>query len=189
VEFIKNYKYKNLTFVFLSILLTIFLSKYDFFNKFLFETRYIPLAGSFIAGILYVSTSTASLGILILADLSGKLSSVEIAILAGLGGALADFAIFRFFKNNLISEITPIYNKLGGQRLTKFLRHKFLKWSLPIIGAIIIASPLPDEIGISLMGLTNIKNYQFVLMCIALDIIGIFLLVSVFSLINPAPSR
>jgi hypothetical protein len=182
VKFFKNYKYKNLTFIFISILLTIVLSKYDFFNKFLFETRYIPFIGSFIAGILYVSASTAALGILMLADLSKKLSPIEIALIAGLGGAVADFGIFRFFKNNLLSEITPIYDRLGGQKLTRLMRHKLLKWSLPIIGAIIIASPFPDELGIGLMGLTNIKSYQFVLLCLALDIMGVFLLASIFSL-------
>jgi hypothetical protein len=184
VKLLRNYKYKNLTLVFISILLTIFLSKHDFFNKFLFETRFIPFAGPFIAGILYVSVSTAALGILILADLSEKLSPIEIAIIAGLGGAVADFIIFRFFKNNLLKEITPIYYNFGGKHLNKLMYHKFFRWSLPIIGAIIIASPFPDEIGIGLMGLTHIKKYQFVLLCLALDITGVFLLVSAFSLIK-----
>lgn len=184
MNWFKNYKYKNLTFVFISILLAIFLSRYNFLNQFLFKTRYIPFAGSFIAGVLYVSTSTAALGILMLADLSKKISPIEIALLAGLGGAIADFAIFRFFKNNLLSEITPIYNKLGGRRLTRLMHHRLLRWSLPIIGAIIIASPFPDEIGINLMGLTHIKNSQFILLCLVLDITGVFLLVSAFSLIK-----
>ena len=184
MKFLRNYKYKYLALFFINILLAIFLSRLDFLNKFLFETRYIPFAGSFIAGILYVSSSTAALGILIITDLSKRLSPIEIALLAGLGGAVADFAIFRFFKDDLLSEIIPIYNKLGGQRLTKLMRHRFFRWSLPIIGAIIIASPLPDEIGISLMGLTHIKNYQFVLLCLVLDITGIFLFVSALSLIK-----
>jgi hypothetical protein len=142
------------------------------------------MIGPFIAGILYVSASTAALGILMLSDLSQKLSAIEIAIIAGLGGVLADFLLFRYFRNNLLSEITPIYNKLGGHRLTKLMQHRLLRWSLPIIGAIILASPFPDELGISLMGITKIKSYQFVLLCLVLDITGVFLLVSAFSLIR-----
>ncbi|KKQ29084.1 MAG: hypothetical protein US48_C0034G0003 [Candidatus Levybacteria bacterium GW2011_GWA2_37_36] len=184
MKWLKDYKYKNLTFIALSILLVIFLSKYNFLNQLLFKTSYIPPIGSFIAGALYVSAFTASLGILMLADLSQNLSTIEIAILAGLGGAVADFAIIRFFKNNLLSEITPIYDKLGGQRLTKLMHHKYLRWSLPIVGAIIVMSPFPDELGLFLMGLTRIKNYQLTLLCLALDIIGVFLLVSAFSLIK-----
>jgi len=188
VEWFRNYKYKGLTLIVISILLTIFLSKYNFLNEALFNLRHIPFFGSFIAGILYVSASTTALGILILLDLSKTLSPIEIAIIAGLGGAIADFVLFRFFKDNLLSEITPIYNKLGGRHLTRLIQHRYFKWSLPIIGAIIIASPFPDELGISLMGLSKIKNYQFVILSLILDITGVFLLVSTFSLINPAPS-
>lgn len=182
MKWFKNYKYKGLTLIFISILLTIFLSKYNFLNDGLFNLKHTPLLGSFIAGILYVSASTAALGILMLSDLAKTLSPIEIAIIAGLGGAVADFVLFRFFKGDLVSEITPIYNRLGGKHLTKLMYHKYFRWSLPIVGAVIIASPFPDEIGISLMGLSKIKSYQFVLLSLALDIGGVFLLVSAFSL-------
>jgi len=180
VNWLRNYKYKNLTLVFISILLAIFLSRFNFFNQALFNLRHIPFLGSFLAGILYVSTSTAALGILIIYDLSKTLSPIELAIVVGLGASFADFAIFRFFKNGLLEEITPIYNRLGGKHISELMKHRYFRWSLPIIGAIIIASPFPDEIGISLMGLTKIKNYQFILLCLALDISGVFLLISFF---------
>ncbi len=182
MKWFRNYKYKGLTLVFISIILTIFLSKYNFLNQALFNLRHIPFFGSFIAGILYVSASTVALSILIFSDLSKTLSPIEIAIIAGIGGTVADFVLFRFFKGDILSEITPIYNKLGGKHLTKLMRHRSLRWSLPIIGAIIIASPFPDEIGVTLMGLSKIKTYQFVLLSLFLDISGIFLLVYAFSL-------
>jgi len=184
VEWFKNYKYKGLTLIFLSILFAIFLSKYTSFNKLLFETRYIPFIGSFIAGILYTSSSTAALGILIFSDLSKRISPLEIALLGGLGSAVADFFLFRFFKDDLIFEIMPIYNKLGGRHLTKLMYHKFFRWSLPIVGAIIIASPLPDEIGIGLMGISKIKNKQFAILSLMLNTGVIFILASVLSLIK-----
>lgn len=182
MKWFKNYKYKGLTLIAISILFTVLLSKNEFLNQTIFNISQIPLIGSFIAGILYVSASTAPFGVFILLGLSKHLPSIEIAIIAGLGGAFADFVIFRFFRNNLIGEISPIYNKFGGQHLTRLMHYKFLRWTLPIIGAIIIASPFPDEIGIFLMGISRIKNYQFILLSIILDIIGIFLLVSAFSL-------
>jgi hypothetical protein len=184
MKILKNYRYKNLTLAFLSILLSIILSRYNFLNDIIYNSSAVPFVGSFIAGALYVSASTAALGILLLADLSKTLAPIEIAIIAGIGGMVADFVIFRFVKSGLIPEIIPIYNKLGGQRLTNLMHHKLVKWCMPIIGAIIIASPLPDELGICLMGLTNIKNYQFILLCLILDIAGVFLLVSAFTLIN-----
>jgi len=184
VKWFINYKYKGLTLVFISILLTIILSGNDFLNQTILDVSTIPIIGSFIAGILYVSASTAPFGVFLLLGLSKTLSAVEVAIIAGLGGAVADFVLFRFFKGDLIGEITPIYNKLGGRHLTRLMYHKYFRWSLPIIGAIIIASPFPDELGISLMGLTKIKNYQFIVLSFILDAVGVFLLVSAFSLIK-----
>ncbi len=179
-----NYKYKGLALIFVSILLTIFLSKNNFLNQIILNASSIPMLGSFIAGILYVSASTAAFGVFILLGLSKNLSAIEIALFAGLGGAVADFVIFRFIRGDLIGEITPIYNKLGGYYFTRLMHRRLLRWSLPIIGAFIIASPFPDEIGIALMGLSKIKNYQFVLLSFVLDTVGVFLLVSAFSLIK-----
>lgn len=184
MRFLKNYKYKGLTFIFIGILFAIFLSKYVPLEEFLFKTRYIPFFGSFFAGAIYISSSTAAIGILIFSDLSKRISPIEIGLLGGLGAAVADFFLFRFFKDDLVYEITPIYNKLGGRHLTKLMHHKSFRWSLPIIGAIIIASPFPDEIGISLMGISKIKNYQFVILSFILNACGIFILASVLSLIK-----
>lgn len=182
MKWFTDYKYKGLTLVFISILLTILLSKYNILNDGLFNLRHIPFIGSFLAGILYVSASTAALGILMLSDLSETLHPIEISIIAGLGSAISDFVIFRFFRGNLLGEITPIYNRLGGKHLTRLMYHKSFRWSLPIIGAFIIASPFPDELGITLMGISKIKTYQFFILSFVLDAAGIFVLVSAFSL-------
>ena len=184
MEWFKNYKYKGLTLILISILLAIFSSENKSLNQTILNVSQIPVLGAFVAGILYVSASTAAFGVFILLGLSKTLSAIEIAVIAGLGGVVADFILFRFFKGDLIKEITPIYNKLGGHHLTKLMNHRLLRWSLPIVGAIIIASPFPDEIGISLMGISKIKTYQFVLLSLVLDIGGVFLLVSAFSLIK-----
>lgn len=184
MQLLKNYKYKGLTLVAASILLTVFGSESKILNQSIFNISQIPIIGAFIAGILYVSASTAAFGVFLLLGLSKNLSPIEVAIIAGTGGAVADFVIFRFLKGDLIGEITPIYNKMGGKHLTQLMHHKYFRWSLPIIGAIIIASPFPDEIGIGLMGISKIKNYQFILLSLMLDIGGIFLLVSAFSLIK-----
>ena len=54
-----------------------------------------------------------------------------------------------------------------------------------MIGAIIIASPFPDEIGVSLMGISKMKTYQFILISFLLNAIGIFLVVSASLVIKP----
>lgn len=173
----KMWQYKHLAFFIISIIFAIFLSRQELFHTFLLNLGNWGYIGAFLGGILFVSTFTAATGAIILIILAEKLSSIEMAILAGLGGVVGDFTIFRFVKDGLLSEIIPIYHRLGGGHLTRILRTKYFRWTLWIIGAIIIASPFPDEIGVSLMGISKIRTYQFLILAFILDTVGVFLFI------------
>jgi len=173
----RRWKYKHLTLFAISIVFAIFLSRYEPLNTFLLNIGSFGYIGAFVGGILFVSTFTAATGAVILLILAQRLSPIELAIIAGLGGMVGDFAIFRFIKDGLLSEIIPIYHRLGGGHLTRVLHTKYFSWTLRVIGAIIIASPFPDELGVSLMGITKIKTYQFLPLVFVLDTIGVFLFI------------
>lgn len=184
MQAIKSFRYKNLTLVFLGIIFAFFLSQSGEFHQFLLQIGGFGYFGAFLAGILFVSTFTVAAGAVILFILAEKLSPVEIGLIAGLGAVVGDFTIFRFVKDNLILEIEPIYEKLGGNHLTKILHTKYFSWTFPVFGAIIIASPLPDEIGVSLMGLSKVGTFKFLILSFILNVIGIFLIVSASVLIK-----
>lgn len=181
----KAWKYKNLTILLLSILFAFAISRIEVLRTFLLDLGTLGYLGAFIGGLLFVSAFTIGIGTVILLILAERFSPLEVAIIAGIGGAVGDFTIFRFLKDNLIKEIMPLYNRLGGSHLTQFFRKKHLRWLLPIIGAIIIISPFPDEIGIALMGLSKIKKYQFLIIAFILDVIGVYLIISTFLLFKP----
>ena len=181
----RSWKYKNLTLIGLSVFITLLLSGYETFHSLLLNLGELGYIGAFIAGILFVSTFTVTTGALILLVLAEKLSPVEIGIIAGLGAVIGDLIIFRLVKNNLFEEIQPIYEKLGGDHLANVLHSKYFSWTLPVIGAIIIASPLPDEVGVSLMGISNMKLYKFLLISFILNAVGVFLVVSASTIIKP----
>lgn len=169
----------------LSITAAFYLSQLKEFHFFLLNLGKFGYLGAFIAGILFVSTFTVSTGIVILFVLAEKLSPVEIGIIAGLGAVIGDITIFSFVKDSLLNEISPIYKRIGGDHLTKVLHTKYFGWTLPVVGAILIASPLPDEIGVSLMGISKMKKYKFMLISFVLNAIGIFLVISASKVINP----
>lgn len=178
-------RYKNITYLCLSILLALLVSLYEPFHVYLLNLGEFGYIGAFIAGILFVSTFTVATGVVLLLVLAETLSPLEIGIVAGLGAVLGDTIIFRFVKNNLVGEITSLYERIGGKHLTAVLHTKYFSWTLPVIGAVIIASPLPDEIGVSLMGIAKMKLYQFVLLSFILNTIGIFLVISASVVIKP----
>ncbi|HLL60625.1 MAG TPA: hypothetical protein VK338_02820 [Candidatus Nitrosocosmicus sp.] len=181
----KSFKYKNITFLFLSFLVVFFLYKNESFHAFLLHLGNLGYLGAFIAGILFVSTFTVATGTLILLVLAEKLSPIEIGLIAGLGAVVGDTVIFKFIKDNLIEEVRPIYNHLGGGHLSKVMHTRYFSWTLPVIGALIIASPLPDEVGVSLMGISKMKTYKFLILSFILNAIGIFIVITASTFINP----
>lgn len=175
---IKSLKYHNLALFFLSIIAAFLLSQFEPFLDFLKHLGNFGYISAFIAGILFVSMFTMATATVILLILAETLSPIEIGILAGLGAVVGDVAILRFMKDNLVGEVEVIYKRFGGPHLSKILHTKYFRWTLPVIGAIIIALPLPDEIGITLVGLSKIKTYQFLILSFFLNSIGIFLIIS-----------
>lgn len=181
---IKSLKYHNLSLLFLSIIAAFLLSQFQPFHDFLKHLGNFGYLSAFVAGILFVSMFTMATATIILLILAETLSPIEIGIIAGLGAVVGDVAILRFMKDNLIKEVEDIYKHFGGPHLSKVFHTKYCRWTLPVLGAVIIASPLPDELGISLMGLTKIKTYQFLILSFFLNSAGIFLIISSSAVLN-----
>lgn len=181
-----NWRYKNITLVLFSIIGALFLSRLETFHSFLLHLGNFGYLGAFIAGILFVSTFTVATGALILLVLAETLSAYEIGLIAGLGAVVGDVIIFHFVKDNLASEITDMYNHIDrGNHLNKIFHSKYFSWMLPVLGSLIIASPLPDELGVTLMGLSKTKTVKFVVISYFLNSLGIFLIVSASGFVKP----
>lgn len=72
-----------------------------------------------------------------------------------------------------------------GMILFSIVPHSLIGWIIMPIGAIIIASPFPDELGVSLIGLSKLSTGKFILLSYILNSIGIFLVVSASVFIKP----
>lgn len=181
-----KWKYKNLTLAFIGILVAVLLSQVESFHSFLIHLGGFGYIGAFVSGILFVSMFTVATSALILFTLAETLSPIEIGLIAGLGAVVGDMTIFHFIKDNLSHEIEDIYNTIDRKKhLKKLFYTKYFNWMLPVFGAIIIASPLPDELGVSLIGLSKMNTVRFIFLSYILNSIGIFLVVSASVLIKP----
>lgn len=186
MSFIKYLKYKNLTIFFLSIIFALILSRFEGFHSFLLGFGDFGYIGAFIAGMLFVSTFTVTTGAVILLVLAEKLNPIEIALLAGAGGVMGDFIIFKFVKDGLVEEVREVYEKVDhNNHILKLLHTKYFSWLFPVFGALVIMSPFPDELGVSLMGISKMKTYQFLILAFILDVTGVFLVVSASRFIKP----
>lgn len=174
-----RYHYKNLTYFGISLVIAIFLFRNQSFHLMLLHLGKFGYIGALIAGILFVSTFTVSVGTVILFNLAGYLNPFEIAIIAGVGAVIGDMTIFQFVQTKgLVNEIKHFFDYFGSDRLKHLIHTKYFGWTLPVVGAIIIASPLPDELGIGLMGIAHMKTWKFIIVSFLLNSIGILLVVS-----------
>jgi len=174
----RRYRYKNLTYFGISIFVGLILMRASFFKDFVFQLGNFGYIGAFFGGILFVSTFTVSIGTVLLITLTETIHPLGIGLMAGIGAVVGDLIIFQYIKNRgLVSEIKHFFEFYQSDQLKHLIHSKFFSWTLPIIGAIIIASPLPDELGVGLMGISKMKTSHFVFLSFILNTIGIFLIV------------
>lgn len=135
--------------------------------------------GAFVAGVFFVSTFTVAPATVLLFHIAQEgFGLLGIALAAGAGSVLGDLLIFRFFKRHLFSEAAPLLAQAKRTPLHALFHSPHFGWLTPLLGALIIASPLPDEIGIGFMGVTKITQWQFILLTYVLNASGIWAILS-----------
>jgi len=178
---LKNLKYQNLTILFLVILFTVVLYYYGILEIWVKNLENLGYIGAFIIGIFFVSSFTVVPATTMLILMSQDMNIFGISFFAGLGGMMGDYIIFRFVKDKLADELKSVFKLVSGNGFKRFrniIHTKYFGWLGPVIGAAIIASPFPDELGIGLLGIYKLDDKKFALLTLVLDIAGIFILLA-----------
>jgi len=122
--------------------------------------------GAFVTGILYTVGFTAPLATAMIIDAAHTTSPWMLGLLGGLGAMLYDLLIFAFIRRTTtISFFERVRERFFGRPA--------IAWTLAGIGAFVIASPLPDELGSGLLGLSKIPQKYFVPLSFVLNGLGI----------------
>ena len=131
------------------------------------------ILSSFIAGIFWASAFTVAPASIVLLGLAKDGSIFWIAFWGGIGAFLADFIIFHFIKDDLTPDIDEILKHSKFKKIKVLLKFKSFRWLFSLLGALIIASPLPDDVGLMLLGLSKMNTYLFSFFMLILNFIGI----------------
>jgi hypothetical protein len=127
----------------------------------------------FIAGIFFTSAFTIAPSSIFLVHIAQSLPLQTVALWGALGAVVGDLILFLFirdkFAEDLLKSLKPSFTK----HIFKSFHLGFLKWFSPILGAFIIASPLPDELGLTLMGLSKTRLYILIPISFIMNMIGI----------------
>lgn len=180
----RAWRYKNLTLTAVGILMGLVLSQSQVFQQTILHLGSLGFVGAFLAGALFVTTFTVATGAVMLSIFAQQYNPLTLGVIAGAGALVSDIVIFRFIKDSLAGELAPLYNHFGGRHLTHLLHTKYFRWTLPVVGAVIMASPLPDELGVSLMGLSKMSTAKFLVVSYLLNSAGIFLVTTSASILS-----
>lgn len=178
----KRWPYKNTTLLVLGLMVFVLMARSPAADSAIKQIGDLGYLGAFVAGIFFVSTFTVVPAGYVLFTLAENLHPLEVALLAGLGAMIGDYIIFRLVRDQIFDELKPILTRLQHPAFRTLFKTPYFNWLLPVIGAAVIVSPLPDEVGVSLLGLSKIRKWQFFMITFSLNAIGIFLIVSIAKL-------
>ncbi len=172
----KNNLIKDISIVALSVLIAIILVKTEVIINIIASSKQLELFGSFIAGMFFTSIFTVAPATVVLAEIAQTNSVFWVAFFGGLGAMIGDMVIFRFVKNRLSTDILYMLKKSKSERLLSIFRLRIFRWLIAFLGALVIASPLPDELGLTMMGFSNINTSLFIPISFLLNSLGILII-------------
>lgn len=162
----------------LSLAIAIILAQTGTIAKILTASQASVALGSFVTGFFLVFIFTVAPSVVALVELAEMGHSAwTVVAWATLGNVIGDLVIFKFIRDSLADDIfSVIQNFKGVKRLRRLAKIHAVRFFMPILGAIIVASPLPDEAGITLLGLSKMKMRFFIPLVLLIDFVGIWIL-------------
>lgn len=166
---------KDIGSVVLSITVAIVLAKTGALKDLLLASQEREILGAFLAGMCFTSLLTVAPAAVALAELAAVQPLWQLALFGAIGALLADFLLFEFLKDHISDHVNNFFQRKRKKILPLF-RLSSWRWIVFVMGAIVIASPLPDELGLAMMGLKKMKPAVFVAVFFVLDFLGILIL-------------
>lgn len=141
--------------------------------KYLSIFKYLTI---FIAGIFFTSVFTTAPALVILGEISRVESFLLVSLIGGLGAVVGDFILFKLFKDRIYYDIRYLFKHSKINRISHIFKTGIFYWFTPLIGAIIIASPLPDELALAFLGFMRIRSSTLIIISFVFNSIGIYII-------------
>lgn len=168
---------KDFIIVIFSIIVALILVKTHAIEELLLSISGFVVWGSLIAGMFFTSIFTVVPAAVALANIASESGlPVVVALFGGIGAMLGDYVIYRFVKGSVSEDIMGVLKEAPRDRLKAMLARPMFRWVLFMIGGFIIASPLPDELGLVFMGISKMETKYFMMLSFAFNFVGILLI-------------
>ncbi|HSW81274.1 MAG TPA: hypothetical protein VLG40_02655 [Candidatus Saccharimonas sp.] len=167
-----RYEYKHTTIAIVALTLFIVLFDAAFFNGAIEYLKQQTYVGAFVAGLLSASFFTAAPAVILTIELAtGPFDPLLLALIAGIGNAVGDMFLLLFFEERIFHELRPLLKKLGFVHKRRG-RRKRMSAPMLLTGSFILMTPLPDEVGLGLLGISHFPKVFIFIICLALNTFG-----------------
>ena len=174
---------RDLLIILISICLAVTLTQLEIIDDFLDATQSMTIFSSLVAGVFFTSIFTIAPASVALAEIGQISSPSTVALFGALGAVVGDLIILYFIRDMFMEDMKGVFKKRKLKKFLSFFHLGLWRWLLPIIGAAIIASPLPDELGLTIMGVSKIKTPYLLPIVFVMNYFGVLLIIAVGKMI------
>ena len=159
-----------------SVTIAYALAETNLLVQLLTDSARLGYAGSFLAGIFFTSIFTLAPAAATLGELARTDGVVTVALFGAAGAVVGDLLIFRFVKDRFSDHLASYLEHWHGfARAKEIVARPSLRWLAWSLGGLVIASPLPDELGVALIGASRMSYGWFAVLSFAFNFAGIAL--------------
>lgn len=167
---------RDLAIVVASVFVAVAIIKIGILENILAVAEGVRYLSSFVAGLFFTSLFTIAPASVALAKLSETTAPVGVALCGAAGAMVGDLILFLFIRDSLAEDVIELIKTSHYKRIISVFKLRIFRWLVPFLGALVIVSPLPDEIGLSMMGFSKIPTVVMMPLTFLLNFIGILLI-------------
>jgi hypothetical protein len=168
---------RDVVMIAIGIVVAFIISKLGLIDYAILAFKDYYIVSSFIAGIFFTSIFTIAPSSITLVHIAETAPTSSVVVWGGLGAMCGDLILFLFIKDRFTEDLKRVLKPYHLKYFLKSLHFGFMRWLSPIIGALIIASPLPDEFGITLLGMSKVKAIILMPIAFVMNMLGIYILI------------
>lgn len=173
MKVIKRRLFKEFLLMLLSLSVAVFFIQTGIAHNFIMSLDGLQWLGIIFAGLFFTSIFTTAPSIALLGGFAQTTPLLIVAILGGLGAVIGDLIIFTFVRGKVSKNFDHLLSNKKN-RISLIFKSELFKFFLPWLGALIIASPLPDEMGVAMLGISKMSKKRFLILSFVLNGAGIF---------------
>ncbi|MDD2657077.1 MAG: hypothetical protein PHD04_00215 [Candidatus Pacebacteria bacterium] len=170
----ENHILQDIGLVVLSVLIAVLLVRTSALSGLLAASGEKGIWGAFIAGSFFTSIFTTAPAIAALGEISLLQGIWSTALFGAVGAVIGDLIIFRFVRDRFSEHVSEILmHESIWRRFHLLFKRRFFRWITFFVGGFILASPLPDELGIAVLGFSKMRVRFFALLSFVFNFLGI----------------